>query len=86
MKFASLAASISLASIFIMSSSFAFAQTPGSNTPEKPGIAAKHHSSTSTIGRSQSTGSAVTSGSNVPQDKPNLSSSPESSDTSQKAK
>ena len=34
----------------------------------------------------RSTGGAVTTGSDVPQDKPNLSNSPESSDTSQKVK
>jgi hypothetical protein len=37
-------------------------------------------------GSGRSTGDAVTTGSDVPQDKPNLSNSPESSDTSQKVK
>jgi hypothetical protein len=83
-------ASMALASIFAMSSTLALAQTGGANAGaevrEKPGVTAKERSDTRTTGRARDTGDAITTGSDVPQNKPNLSSSPESSDTSRRVK
>jgi hypothetical protein len=59
------------------------ARTPGSG--ENPAGASGMKASGS-MERGTSSGSAITTGSGVPQDKPNLSGSPESSDTSQKVK
>jgi hypothetical protein len=86
---------IAVASFIATSSTLALAQAGGANagadvsgragvtTQNRPGA-----KEPGTTGRAQgsSTGSAVTTGSDVPQDKPNLSSSPESSDTSQRVK
>ena len=86
---------IALATIFAMGSTLALAQAGGANSGAevsgKSGTTAPSPSGTrnpATTGRAtgSSTGSAVTTGSDVPQDKPNLSNSPESSDTSQRAK
>jgi hypothetical protein len=88
---------IALASVFALGPTLALAQAGGSNAgaavPEKAGTTS-HNSSemkdsrTTGSGRNSgaSTGSAITTGSDVPQDKPNLSNSPESSDSSQRVK
>lgn len=86
---------IALASIFAMGPTLALAQSGGSNAAaEAPGKAGATKRSgygasgvrTTGSARGQSTGAAITTGSDVPQTKPNLSSSPESSDTSQRVK
>ena len=84
---------IALVAAFAIAPTLALAQAGGANAevPEKPGIAAQRsHNDTKTTGEARgagrSTGSNITTGSDVPQDKPNLSNSPESSDTSQRAK
>ena len=87
---------IALASIFAIGPTLALAQAGGANAgaeaSDKAGMAKQSRSGTkedpSTTGRARgsSTGSAVTTGSDVPLDKPNLSNSPESSDTSQRMK
>jgi hypothetical protein len=88
---------IGLASVLAFSSTFAFAQAGGSaagaEVPEKSGPIVKGSSgghSARTTGNSMSSGgtssSATTTGSGAPQDKPNLSGSSETSDTSRKVK
>jgi hypothetical protein len=87
---------IALASVFAIAPTLALAQAGGSNAgaqvPEKGSMApqsssgAKDVRTTGAARKSASNGSDITTGSNVPQDNPNLSSSPESSDTSQKVK
>jgi len=88
---------IALASALALSSTFAFAQAGGSGSgaevPEKSGPVVKGSSganSAGTTGNSMSSGrtsgSAITTGSGAPQDEPNLSNSPETSDASQKVK
>lgn len=86
---------IALVSAFAVAPTLALAQaggaSAGAQVPEKPGMAAqKGHNDAKTTGEARgagrSTGSNITTGSDVPQDKPNLSNSPESSDMSQKVK
>ena len=86
---------IALASIFAIGpTTLALAQgySAGAEVPEEGGAAVKGRSgskdveTTGSARSSRSTGSAVTTGSNVPQDKPNLSNSPASSDTSKNVK
>jgi len=82
---------IALASIFALSPTLALAQTGGSNADKaaiQSNSAAKKDLRTTGSARSsgRSTGDAITTGSDVPQNKPALSSSPESSDTSQRLK
>jgi hypothetical protein len=85
---------IVLASVFAIGPTLVLAQAGGSNTgPDRSGAAAQSSSRAKdarTTGNARSSGrssgSAITTGSDVPQDKPNLSNSPESSDTSQKVK
>lgn len=88
MKIAVLVAASALA----LGSSVALAQTgmsdAGSEAP-RTGVTAKDRAAgdrTMTTGRTRNSGDAVSTGSNVPYDKPNLSNSPESSDSSQKVK
>ena len=84
-----------LVTAFAIAPTLALAQSGGASggteVPNKPGIAAQRsHNDAKTTGEARgagrSTGSNVTTGSGVPQDKPNLSNSPESSDMSQRAK
>jgi hypothetical protein len=88
---------IALVTVFAMGPTLAFAQAGGSmnsgsgNSPgmTSPGMTSQRgHSEPMTTGqaRGRSTGSDITTGSDVPRDKPNLSNSPESSDTSQRVK
>jgi hypothetical protein len=88
---------IALASVFALSSTFAFAQTGGSGAgPQAPGKSgaivrdASGANGARTTGNSmsssRSSGSAITTGGGAPQNKPNISNSPETSDTSQKVK
>jgi hypothetical protein len=88
---------IALASVFTLGSTFALAQAGSSGAgPEaagKSGAVVRDGSganSAQTTGNSMSSsrnsGSAITTGSGAPQNKPNLSNSPETSDTSQKVK
>lgn len=86
-------ATIVLASALAMSSTFALAQTGGAGA-EAPGkTGAVKGSGTKSVGTTGSamgsgrnSGDAITTGSGAPQNKPNISNSPETSDTSQKVK
>jgi hypothetical protein len=80
-----------LASILTLGSTYALAQfaQSSSNAGVSGGNANKglRVNGSGTAKKSQQrSGSAITTGSEVPQDKPNLSGSPASSDTSQKVK
>jgi hypothetical protein len=81
---------IALASVFALGSKLALAQTGSSNADKaaaQTNSARKDLKTTgSARGSGRNTGDAITTGSDVPQNKPALSSSPESSDTSQKVK
>ena len=86
---------IALVAAFAVSPTLALAQAGGTNAgaqvPEKAGMAAQRsHNDAKTTGEARgagrSTGSNITTGSDVPQDKPNLSNSSESSDMSQRVK
>ena len=88
---------IALVTIFAMGPNLAFAQAGGSmngssgrsgmtNPETTTQQSGQGNAMTTGQSRGRSTGSDITTGSNVPQDKPNLSNSPESSDTSQRVK
>jgi hypothetical protein len=82
---------VALASALALSSTFALAQTSapgaGTETPAKSGPAMKGTRSTgNSMNSGASSGSAITTGSGAPQNKPMISNSPETSDTSQKVK
>jgi hypothetical protein len=84
-------ATIALAFVLASGPTLALAQSVGSNADKaaaQTNSAAKKDLRTTGRARnsSRSTGDAITTGSDVPQNKPALSSSPESSDTSQKVK
>ncbi|MGA2996872.1 hypothetical protein [Bradyrhizobium sp.] len=81
---------IALASVFAIGPTLALAQTGGSNADKAPAQTNSTKKDLSTTGSAKNSGhnsgDAITTGSDVPQNKPALSSSPESSDTSQKVK
>jgi hypothetical protein len=80
---------IALASALALSSTFALAQTgaSGVEAPAKSGPAMKHAAPTgNSMNSGASSGSAITTGSGAPQNKPMISNSPGTSDTSQKVK
>ena len=85
-------ATIALASVLAVSSTAAFAQADGSGAQ----VHRKHHAAKSSrakhrarpigssMGSGRSSGDAITTGSGAPQNNPNLSRSPETSDTGRK--
>jgi hypothetical protein len=80
---------IALASALALSSTFAFAQTgtSGVQAPEKSGPPVQEAKPTgNSMNSDRNSGSAITTGSGAPRDRPNISNSPETSDTSQKVK
>jgi hypothetical protein len=87
---------IFFASAFAIAPTLVLAQAGGYNSgaevPGRADMSARRGSganaprTTGEARRPGGSGDAVTTGSDVPQDKPNLSNSPESSDTSQKIK
>jgi hypothetical protein len=82
---------IALASVFAIGPTLALAQAGGSNADKaaaQTNSAAKKDLRTTGSAKNsgRNSGDAITTGSDVPQNKPALSSSPESSDTSQKVK
>jgi hypothetical protein len=90
-------ATIAAASVFTLGATFAFAQSGGSAAgPGAPGKsdaivrdgsgANSALTTRNSMSSSRSSGSAITTGSGAPQNKPNISNSPETSDTSQKVK
>src|ERR1700733_12543019 len=92
MKFTTMA----LASVFALGSTFALAQVGGagpdaprrsSGTVVKDGYGSNGAPTTDgSMSSSRSSGSEITTGSGAPQDKPNISGSSETSDTSRKVK
>jgi hypothetical protein len=83
---------IALAAAFAMGSTLALAQAGSSNAATDKTVTHTHsgakndHRTTGSARSGRNTGDAITTGSDVPYDKPNLSNSPESSDTSQRVK
>jgi hypothetical protein len=87
-------ATITLASAFAISSTAAFAQADGAGSGAQ--VHRKHHAAKSSrakhrarpigssMGSGRSSGDAITTGSGAPQNNPNLSRSPETSDTGRK--
>ena len=81
-------ATIALAVGFVVGPTLAFAQTGSNAGPDRMTTQGKKETGTAGSAKSsgRNTGDAITTGSDVPRDKPMLSNSPESSDTSQKVK